>query len=154
ADEEVHGGDPGAVVLEGPALGLAQQLNDVVGEELAIESEHRLRLAGVLVEQLLELAEQLRQIGPQAFAPIADAGVGRSQQAHEHMRTTETVPARLSRQTQRLAKHLEGALAQQIQSQPAGGLKDVFGAILGACHAAFLQIVTLSNDPDYAPIAA
>src|SRR5260370_22090367 len=50
ADEQVHGGDGVAVVVDGSRVRLAQKAHDVVREELAVEDEERLLFAIVLVE--------------------------------------------------------------------------------------------------------
>src|SRR5437764_1380606 len=49
ADEQVHGRDLAAAVIGGAVEGLAQQADDVVGEELAVEGEEGLVFALVLV---------------------------------------------------------------------------------------------------------
>ena len=72
-------------------------------------------LAVVLVEQLLELAEQLGRSAREAFAPVADAGVGDGEQAHEDVRAADAVPAGVAGQPQGFPEHLHGGVAQPVQ---------------------------------------
>src|SRR5260370_22350294 len=62
ANEQIHRSDSVALVLTGPVVGVAQQTEDVVGKEFAIENQNALGLAFLLVEQLLKLAQQLGEI--------------------------------------------------------------------------------------------
>ncbi len=70
-------------------------MNHVIGEKLAVQMQDRLRVALILVEQLLKLPQQFRQIGAETSAPIADATVRLRKQSHEDVRAPQTVPARL-----------------------------------------------------------
>ena len=121
-------------MIDGPVVGFAQQANDVVGQEFAVEDQDGFVLALFLVEQFLELAEQLGQVGLEAFAPVADAGVGHGQQAHEDVRAADAVPARFAGQPQRLVQGLDGRVGQQFQAETAAREKNVVHGFVRRRH--------------------
>src|SRR5262249_55135200 len=118
----------------------------VAGKELAVQSQDGLFLALVLVEQFLELAEQPGEVRAEAVAPEADAGVRPGEQSHEHVRATEAVPARLTRQPQRLLQGIDRRLRQQLQAEATAGLEDVVRAFVRRRHDRF---PVDDHDPPY-----
>src|SRR5207247_3737882 len=90
-DQQVHRRDIIASLSECPAVGLAQQPNDIIGKELAIEHEQGITVAVFLMEQLLKLSQELGKIGAEALAPVMHTWIGDGQQAHEDVRAAEAV---------------------------------------------------------------
>src|SRR5262249_21736104 len=86
-------------------------------------------------------AEQTRQVGLQAFAPVADAGVRHGQEAHEDVRAAHRVPAGLARQTQGLLQGVDGRLREKVGPEAAARLEDVIDGVVWGRHDTVLQEV-------------
>jgi hypothetical protein len=82
-----------------------------------VQHQHRLGLPLLLVKQLLELAQELGQVGPEAVAPAADAGVRGGQEAHEDVRAAHALPPGLAGHPQGLLQRLDRRVLQQFQAQ-------------------------------------
>src|SRR5947209_6532358 len=65
ADQQIHGSDGGALVIERARMGFAQQADDVVRQKLSVKDQQRFAVAFVLMKKLLELAQELGQVSPQ-----------------------------------------------------------------------------------------
>ena len=74
-DEQVHRCDVFAAALGGSLLGVTQEPDDVVGEELAIQEEGRDGLAVLLKEQFAELIEQSGKVSAEPRRPLEHTGV-------------------------------------------------------------------------------
>lgn len=61
-DEQIHCRDVIAAIIARSALGIAQQANHIIGEELAIQQERGDGFGVLLVKKFAELIEQVRQI--------------------------------------------------------------------------------------------
>src|SRR5262249_60573163 len=123
-------------MILGTLISVAETVDDVVGKELAIEGQHRFRVALVLLEKLLKLGQQLGQVGPNALAPVTDAGIRRGQEAHEDVRAANTIPARLARQADGLAQGAGGPVVQPLRTDGAARLKYIIHGQLRHGHGA------------------
>ena len=114
-----------AAAVGGSLLGVAQEADDVVGEELAVQEQRRDGFAVLLKEQFAELVEQAGKIGPESRGPLEHAGVRRGQQAHEQVRRANAVPVGGPGVGQRLAQHPRGLLVEKVRAEPAAGQENV-----------------------------
>ena len=106
-------------------MGLAQQPNDIIGKELAIEHEQGITVAVFLMEQLLKLSQELGKIGAEALAPVMHTWIGDGQQAHEDVRAAEAVPAGFAGQAQSFLQGLVRAVGQVGQTNSPAGLENI-----------------------------
>jgi hypothetical protein len=114
-------------------VGVAEQTEDVVGEELARHGQVRRLVGPLLLEQFAELLQETGR-SARAVAPVADGGVGDGEQAHEDVRAAEALPARLAGQAQRLAQRRRSVVGEQVCAQPAAGVEDVLDRVFGDGH--------------------
>ena len=127
-----------ALPLAGPAVRFPEQENDVVGEELAVEREHRLGIALLLVEKLLKLAEKIGQAGAQTLGPGADMRFGSGQKSHEDVGAAKGVPTSLACQPNRLPNRGGRRFFEQLEPQVTSRGKNVFHAAFRRLHNAAL----------------
>ena len=126
-----------------PCVGVSQQPDHVIGEELAIEDEHRVVFALLLMEQFLELGEELGEVGAEPVAPVHNARIRDGQKAHEDVRAADAIPARLARQADRLAQSPRGAVGKVVKANGPAGLKHIVRGTVGGRHCASFVRVSL-----------
>ena len=82
--------------------------------------------AVLLMEELLEVSENLRQVRLQSFAPVANRRIGSGEQSHEDVWTANAVPARLAGQPDGFLQCPACGAIEKLQANPSARLKNVF----------------------------
>ena len=136
-----------AATLGGAILRVAQETDDVIGKELAVEEERWDGFAVLLEEQFAELIEQAGEICPQPRCPLEDTGVGGGQEAHEKVRCADAVPVGGPSVSQCLAQHSRGWLVEEVGAETPTGQENVVHVSTRFRRGVWGNRVRLRNDP-------